>query len=577
MNYILDLECDNLLDKVTKIHCIVMKDINTNEVFTDTNVCVEKIKEAKMLIGHNIIAFDMPVIKKILNIKTKAELFDTLVATRLIFAHIKEVDFKLMHNGFPKNLIGSQSLKAWGYRLKMHKGEKPQSWDTFTPEMLKYCEQDVHVTHTLYNKILSKEYSEESLKLEHDVQLLCTEMMSNGIGFDTAAAKKLYASLSDEREKLSLELQKFFPPWIEETKFIPKRDNKKMGYKAGVTFIKKKEIQFNPNSRDHIAFRLKQNRNWQPKEFTPDGRAKVDDEILKELQWPEAKLLSRYFMIQKRIAQIAEGNNAWLKLERNNRLYGSINTNGAITGRATHSNPNLAQVPAVILEYGPECRSLFCASEGYVLVGADMSQIELRVLGHYMSAYDNGEYANDVINGDIHTRTLQALGLKQEERWLAKRFMYTWLYGGGGKKLGEVMGVTTEEGFKLKDKFLKKIPALKQLVTKVQEVSANGDIGGLDGRRIFCRSQHSALNSLLQSGAAIASKHWIAECKQFLNKDCKLVAWIHDELILEVKKGKEELIKKEVIKAIERAGVKSHLRVPLTGDSKIGYSWKEIH
>lgn len=577
MNYILDLECDNLLDKVTKIHCIVMKDINTNEVFTDTNVCVEKIKEAKMLIGHNIIAFDMPVIKKILNIKTKAELFDTLVATRLIFAHIKEVDFKLMHNGFPKNLIGSQSLKAWGYRLKMHKGEKPQSWDTFTPEMLKYCEQDVHVTHTLYNKILSKEYSEESLKLEHDVQLLCTEMMSNGIGFDTAAAKKLYASLSDEREKLSLELQKFFPPWIEETKFIPKRDNKKMGYKAGVTFIKKKEIQFNPNSRDHIAFRLKQNRNWQPKEFTPDGRAKVDDEILKELQWPEAKLLSRYFMIQKRIAQIAEGNNAWLKLERNNRLYGSINTNGAITGRATHSNPNLAQVPAVILEYGPECRSLFCASEGHVLVGADMSQIELRVLGHYMSAYDNGEYANDVINGDIHTRTLQALGLKQEERWLAKRFMYTWLYGGGGKKLGEVMGVTTEEGFKLKDKFLKKIPALKQLVTKVQEVSANGDIGGLDGRRIFCRSQHSALNSLLQSGAAIASKHWIAECKQFLNKDCKLVAWIHDELILEVKKGKEELIKKEVIKAIERAGVKSHLRVPLTGDSKIGYSWKEIH
>ena len=577
MNYILDLECDNLLDKVTKIHCIVMKDINTNEVFTDTNVCVEKIKEAKMLIGHNIIAFDIPVIKKILNIKTKAELFDTLVATRLIFAHIKEVDFKLMHNGFPKNLIGSQSLKAWGYRLKMHKGEKPQSWDTFTPEMLKYCEQDVHVTHTLYNKILSKEYSEESLKLEHDVQLLCTEMMSNGIGFDTAAAKKLYASLSDEREKLSLELQKFFPPWIEETKFIPKRDNKKMGYKAGVTFIKKKEIQFNPNSRDHIAFRLKQNRNWQPKEFTPDGRAKVDDEILKELQWPEAKLLSRYFMIQKRIAQIAEGNNAWLKLERNNRLYGSINTNGAITGRATHSNPNLAQVPAVILEYGPECRSLFCASEGYVLVGADMSQIELRVLGHYMSAYDNGEYANDVINGDIHTRTLQALGLKQEERWLAKRFMYTWLYGGGGKKLGEVMGVTTEEGFKLKDKFLKKIPALKQLVTKVQEVSANGDIGGLDGRRIFCRSQHSALNSLLQSGAAIASKHWIAECKQFLSKDCKLVAWIHDELILEVKKGKEELIKKEVIKAIERAGVKSHLRVPLTGDSKIGYSWKEIH
>jgi len=577
MHYILDLECDNLLDKVTKIHCIVIKDINTNEIFTDLNVCIEKIKNAKMLIGHNIIAFDIPVIEKILKFKPKAELFDTLVACRLIYAHIKEIDFKLIHTDFPKNLIGSQSLKAWGYRLKMYKGEKPQSWETFTPEMLVYCQQDVEVTHTLYNKILSKEYSEEALKLEHDVQLLCTQMMANGIGFDTKAAQKLYSDLSAEREQLGLELQKYFPPWVEETTFIPKRDNKRMGYKAGVAFIKKKEIQFNPNSRDHIAFRLKHNRNWKPKEFTPDGRAKVDDEILKELEWPEAKVLSRYFMVQKRIAQLAEGKNAWLKLEKNNRVYGSINTNGAVTGRATHSTPNLAQVPAVIIEYGPECRSLFCARDGYVLVGADMSQIELRILGHYMSAYDNGDYANDVVHGDIHTRTLEALGLKKEERWKAKRFMYTWLYGGGAKKIGEVMGTTTEEGYKLKDKFLKKIPALKQLVTKVQEVAATGELGALDGRRIFCRSQHSALNSLLQSGAAVVSKYWIAECKSFLNNDCKLVAWIHDELILEVKQGKEEFVKQEVIKAIERAGVKSKLRVPLTGDSNIGHTWKAIH
>ena len=577
MHYILDLECDNLLDKVTKIHCIVMKDINTNEIFNDIDTCLKKIKDAKLLIGHNLIAFDIPVLKKILNVDINCEVYDTLVACRLIYAHIREVDFKMMHSGFPKNLISSQSLKAWGYRLKMHKGEKPVDWAVYTPEMLKYCEQDVHVTHTLYNKLMTKEYSEESLKLEHDVQKICTQMMLNGIQFDTDKAKELYSKLSAERETLSKQLQEFFPPWIEESTFIPKRDNKKMGYIAGMPFIKKKKIEFNPNSRDHIAFRLKEIRNWQPKEFTPDGKPKVDDEILKKLDFPEAKILSRYFMIQKRIAQIAEGNNAWLKLERNNRIYGSINTNGAITGRATHSNPNLAQVPAIILEFGPECRSLFKAADGYVLVGADMSQIELRVLGHYISAYDNGDYADDVINGDIHTRTLEALGLRQEERWLAKRFMYTFLYGGGGKKLAEVMNTTPQEGFRLKDQFLKKIPALKTLVNKVQEVGLKGDIGGLDGRRVFCRSQHSALNSLLQSGAAIASKHWIAECKEFLNDDCRLVAWIHDELILEVKKEKAETIKDEVIKAIERAGVKSHLRVPLTGESRIGPNWKEIH
>jgi len=578
MHYILDLECDNLLDKVTKIHCIVLKDINTNEFITDLDKAIEKIKDAKLIIGHNIVAFDMPVIKKVLNVETNAELFDTLVATRLIWAHIKEIDFKNMHKGFPGKLIGRHTLESWGHRLGCYKGEKPGDWTEFTPEMLEYCKQDVEVSHKLYNKILSTNYSDESLDLEHKVQNKCVKMMSNGIGFDTITAQKFYSNLSAEREKLEQDIKKYFPSWEETSEFIPKRDNKKMGYKAGVPFIKRKTIEFNPNSREHIAYRLKIHRNWKPNKFTPDGKARVDDEVLAELEWPEAKILSRYFMIQKRIGQVAEGKNAWLKLEKNNRIYGSINTNGAVTGRCTHASPNLAQVPAVIIEFGKECRELFCAPKGKVLVGADMSQLELRMLGHYMYPYDNGEYANDVINGDIHTRTLQALDLKQEERWLAKRFMYTFLYGGGGKRLAEVMNRPTQEGFELKEKFLNKIPALKKLIQRVQEVGkTNGFIKGLDGRKIHIRAEHTSLNSLLQGGGAICSKYWIDECGSFLCDDIKLVGWIHDEIILEVTEDKAEYAKIEAVKAIERIQKRINLRVPLTGESRIGRNWAEIH
>jgi DNA polymerase I len=577
MHYILDLECDNLLDKVTKIHCVVLKDINTNEVFSDLEIIKKKLIDAKLVIGHNIIAFDTPVLKKILNIDITAEQFDTLVACRLIWAHIQELDYKRIHQGFPARLLGRQTLESWGHRLQCYKGQKPLDWETYTPEMLEYCKQDVEVTHKLYNKIIEKNYSQVALDLEHSVQKICVQMMHNGIGFDTKQAQILYSILSNERTELENKLKEIFKPWEEYTTIIPKRDNKTLGYIKDKPFKKIKIIEFNPNSRDHISFRLKVLRNWQPSEFTPDGKAKIDDEILSTLDWPEAKILSRYFLVQKRISQLSEGKNGWLKLENDNRIYGSINTNGAVTGRCTHAAPNLAQVPAVIIEYGKECRELFCAPENKILVGADMSQIELRMLGHYMFPYDDGEYANDVSNGDIHTRTLQALDLTQEQRWLAKRFMYTFLYGGGGKKLGEVMGVTASEGYKLRDKFLKRIPALKKLVDKVQEASLKGDIKGLDGRRVFVRSQHSALNSLLQSSAAICSKVWIQECKSFLSDKIKLVAWIHDEIILEVEKDKAEFAKVEAVKAIQRIQNKLNLRVPLTGESKIGKNWKEIH
>lgn len=578
MKYILDLECNNLLDEVTKIHCIVMKDIETNKIYTDLDECLNLYKNAELIIGHNVMAFDCKVIEKITNIKTQAELFDTLIAARLIWSHIKEYDYKNIHTGYPQKLVGRQSLEAWGHRLKLNKGTPPDKWDVFTEEMLEYCILDVEVTHVLYKKILEKEYSEEALNLEHKVQDACVSMMSSGIEFDTAKGRELYSELSDERSKLEKQLSEYFPPWEETEEFIPKVNNKSRGYVKGQLFIKRKTVDFNPNSRDHIAMRLKAQRGWIPTEFTPDGRAKVDDSILAGLEWSEAKFLARMFMIQKRLGQLAEGNNAWLKLENKGRIYSTINTNGAVTGRATHANPNLAQVVGVHAEYGDKCRELFKAKEGCLLVGADMSQLELRMLGHYMHPYDDGEYADDVINGDIHTRTLQALELKANQRPLAKKFIYTFLYGGGAKRIGETMGKTPAEGKQLRDMFLKKIPALNMLIKDVQSAAeTNGDIKALDGRRVFVRSTHAALNCLLQSSGAIVSKYWIDNLRQYLSDDIKLVGWIHDEVILEVKEDVAEQAKKIVIQAIEDITDRIGLRVQLTGDSRVGKNWKEIH
>ena len=324
--------------------------------------------------------------------------------------------------------------------------------------------------------------------------------------------------------------------------------------------------------------RLKAQRGWVPTEFTPDGRPKVDDSVLAALDCSEAKFLARMFMIQKRLGQLAEGNNAWLKLENKGRIYSTINTNGAVTGRATHATPNLAQVVSVNAEYGDKCRELFKAKDGCLLVGADMSQLELRMLGHYMYPYDDGEYANDVVNGDIHTRTLQALELKANQRPLAKKFIYTFLYGGGAKRIGETMNKTPAEGKKLRDMFLEKIPALHMLIQDVQSAAeTNGDIKALDGRRVFVRSTHAALNCLLQSSGAIVSKYWIDNLRSHLNEDIKLVGWIHDEVILEVKEDLADQAKIMVVQAIEDITDRIGLRVQLTGDSRIGRNWKEIH
>ena len=577
MKYIFDIETDGLLDDVTQIHCIVLKDINTNEMLLlRKEDALNKLSKAELIVGHNIIKFDIPVIKKLYPaFDFKGKIFDTLVATRLLFPDVKEKDFQ--RKDFPRDCIGRHSLKAWGNRIGNYKAEFDTDWKNYTPEMLEYCQQDVEVTYNLYKMIEDIKYSQQAMDLEHNVAQLIYKQEVYGFSFNTDEAKKLYSKLNSRRLELENKLQEIFPPKIERTPFVPKVNNKAKGYVKGEIYYKEKTVVFNPSSRQHIADRLIKMYNWKPTIYTDDGKPKLDETILESLSYPPAQILCEHFLLDKRIGQLATGAQAWLKHEKNNKIHGTCNTNSTVTARATHSYPNMAQIPSVSVPYGKECRKLFTVPIGKKLVGIDVSGLEVRMLAHYMAKYDNGNYAKVVLDGDIHTETQTLAGL--DNRDLAKRFYYCFLYGGGVKKIAEVTNKTVAEASKIKKRFLNNLPALNRLIENVQQASERGYLIGLDKRRVKVRSAHAALNTLLQSSGALVCKRWLVEFDKVIKKipEAQQVVWVHDEIQVECFEKDAEEVGQLAIKAIKDTGKYFNIRLPLTGEYKIGDNWSETH
>lgn len=470
MKLIADLETDGLLESVTKIHCIAARDIESGVMhFFGPDRVEEGVKllaSAELTVWHNGISYDVPVLNKLFPKYSfdKTKVFDTLIATRLIWTNLKDVDAGLLKKQqIPGTLYGSHKLEAWGYRLKLQKGEyvsdfKKRVGDAYTPgmEWLEYSQEmgdynklDVEVTHALYEKILGKKYSEESLELEHQVAWLMAQQMRNGFPFDSKSAAELYAKLAQRRGELEKDLRDFFRWWFAPAgKVVPAKSRKvfhesplgtqqrrvkvkgqepyyQQGFfeefTEGSPYTKIKVVEFNPSSRDHIADRLIKLYGWSPEVFTDGGKPRVDEEVMAGLDYAPTALLTEYLTVAKRLSQLAEGDQAWMKVERKGKIFGSINTNGAVTGRCTHAFPNLAQVPASGSPYGPECRALFTVPEGWLLGGTDASGLELRCLAHFMARYDGGKYANVLLEGDIHTENQKAAGL--ETRNQAKTFI----------------------------------------------------------------------------------------------------------------------------------------------------------
>ena len=596
------------------VHCLSIYDPMIPKMLTFHGESIERglleLQKAERIVGHNVIDFDIPALKKLYGFSPPLiKVLDTLVVSRCVFPDLRNDDFG--RNGFDKALVGSHSLKAWGHRMgsttKLTYGEEDGAFDEYNDEMRKYCERDVIVTQLLYDFLFKHMPSKEMIAIEHWFKFIISMQERHGFKFDLDKADVLTAKLMGIRAKLTTDLQNQWKPTEVEMKSPAgwtlttdqatyegktKNDIKLQLKEAGEVqaLVKNavktgnavKEIPFNPGSRKQIAERLMGLGYELPTEN--DGVSyKVDESVLRGIDHPIAEDLLSYLLVQKRLGQLAEGQQAWLKLQKNGVIHGSVNTNGAVTGRCTHSNPNVAQVPSVRAEYGSECRELFTVRNGYKLVGCDASGLELRMLAHYMAFYDGGQYAKIVTEGDVHTVNQQAAGLETRDQ--AKTFIYALLYGAGDEKIGNIAGGNAQLGQKLKRKFFSSLPALARLQADVQrKVKHGGELKGLDGRILPIRSSHAALNMLLQSAGAVVMKvalvqlfHKINQLRWQHGREYAFVANIHDEFQAEVLPDKAEAFGHLAVESITHAGKQLRMNVRLDGEFKIGNNWAETH
>lgn len=583
MRLVCDIETDGLDPNV--IHCLCVEDLDSNENWQfhgdSLEAGIKVIAEAEETIWHNGIGYDIPAIKKIYPGFTPKKVTDTLVLSRMLKSDIKTEDFDKywLAEGdeiLPNRLFGSHSLKAWGLRMGTHKGDYTGGWDAFNDEMLKYCIQDVKVTKELYNFLKPWDHNQEAIDSEHRCVEICDKISKFGWTFNESKAIELYAKLAQMREEMEQSLNSLFEPWEVSEWFIPKVNNKKLGYVKGEPFKKTKIVHFNPKSRRHIEHCLRRKYNWKPKYLTAQGHAQIDDTILSQLTYYEAQILSKYFMVQKRIGQLAEGNGAWLKkLDEDKKLRHNLVSSATVSGRCAHRNPNLGQVPAVRLPFGKECRDLFTVDPGYVLLGADLSGLELRCLAHYMGDED---YINQIESGDIHSYNQRQAGLKTRDQ--AKRMIYCLIYGGGDAKLGEVVDGGYEQGKNIRSKFMSNLPAFSVLKNAVDERAERGFFLGLDKRVINIRSKHSALNLLLQAAGATIARQWVINIQDAFDAggvDANIVAWVHDEVQVAVRKGQEDYVGHLIGRMAQETQKAFNLRIPIRSEYKVGATWAETH
>jgi len=572
---VFDIEANGLTPD--KVWCIVACDIQSGEFTTwsgdDLHCFKDWIKEQDELevIGHNIIGYDIPVLEQLLDVDfSKCKVTDTLVMSRLA----------------EPSRQGGHSLENWGQLLNQPKGEH-SDWDNFSQDMVEYCQQDVRVNELVYQRLLRDlaNFGNQSLVLEGQVQRIISKQIKNGWVLDQEKSFILLAELKEKKYELEDKVHQNFKPlptFIKEVTPKVKKDGtysvvglKFLGEQwttAVAPFSRLDYPEFNLGSRQQIG-RYLQYFGWKPETFTEKGQPIVDESVLNKVKGiPEAELIGEYLMVQKRIAQIQ----SWLDaVQDNGRVHGYVNANGAVTGRMTHSKPNVAQVPAGNAPYGKQCREVWTVPTGYKVVGMDASGLELRMLAHYMNDKD---YTNEILNGDIHTANQLASGV--ETRNQAKTFIYAFLYGAGDAKIGSIVGGSARDGKRLKEKFLRNTPALRKLRERVGVASGRGYVLGLDGRRVAVRSEHAALNTLLQSAGAIVMKKALCLLDEYatLHKiDYKFIGNIHDEIQTEVAEKDAERFGWLATACIEAAGKHYNLNCPLAGEYQVGGDWSETH
>lgn len=579
-----DIEANGLLEDVSKVHCLVIKCMDTNKVLS----CADKpgydpiskglkvLENAKILYGHNIDGYDIPVLSKIYDFRHVGTTWDSLIVSRICYSNLKKIDFAIKR----AHLRGSHSLEAWGERLGKPKNEfgKDADWKYWTMDMQKYCEDDVEVNFALIQKLLSMNPSEKAIKIEHRFAHILRDQMAAGVNFDKEAAESLYVKLKEDRLHIENSIQEMIPPKEEVETFIPKVTSVKYGYKKGEPFKRVKKIRFNPGSSVQIVNYFKEKYDWEPSVFTVKGHPSTDGDVLSSLKFPEAELLLKYSEHSKIMGYLKDGKSSWLScVTDEGKIHGVIMHNGARTHRCIHFGPNLGQVPSEGAFMGEECRSLFIAPDGYKMVGCDASGLELRMLSHYLYPYDGGAYVEHAA-GKPHNHHMKVL---EVDKPTAKRFLYAFMYGAGDKKLGSILGGDDLVGRKFRNKFVSGITGLGDLIKDVKAAHFNkGFVNTLDGRRVPSVSAHSALNTLLQSAGAIVMKMATIYAYDEIKRrglDAWQVLHVHDEFQYVAREDVAEEVSTILLNAIISAGKTLEIRLPLSGEAKIGDNWAQTH
>ena len=542
-----DIETDGL--DATTIWCAVCRHNGESEVICNEKDFKDYVqrKAGATFVFHNGIGFDVPVVERLWDFTFhRALVTDTLILSRLA----------------DPSRSGGHSLRNWGNILGFAKGDH-DDWSRLTTEMIDYCIRDVELTEAVYKRLMVEldGFSQDSIDLEHEVQWVIQEQERNGWLLDQRLCHILCAKFKERMNEIESNLQALFPPIVEE------RYSEKTGKR-----LKDKVHVFNVGSRQQVAERLTaKGAVW--KELTATGKPVVDEKTLKEnYHVPESAQVLEYLLLQKRYAQV----NSWLEhVQEDGRVHGRVITNGAVTGRMTHQSPNMAQVPSVNSEYGEDCRNCWIVPEGRRLVGVDASGLELRMLAHYMG---DEEFTNVLLRDDIHTRNQTAAGLATRPQ--AKTFIYAFLYGAGDAKIGSIVGGTAKDGSDLRTRFLRNTPSLEGLRERVGQASRKGYLIGLDGRRLWIRSEHSALNTLLQAAGAIIMKKALVLLDDYATQhkiDYRFVGNVHDEIQSEVVTEQAEKFGWLAVECIKAAGLSFELRCPLDGEYKVGSTWTETH
>jgi DNA polymerase-1 len=583
---------------------------------------------------------------------------DTMVIARTMFPSIKFTDDALIQSGkLPGKLRGKHSIKAWGYRLGEEKGDYAEVmeakarelgrttpkeiadfvWGEFCVEMFDYMMQDVATNFALWKHLNPEAYPQAPLDLEHRIAVVCDKIEEAGVPFDERAAGELQAVLVGKKAALEQRLKESFGSWEAPISpdpakawFVPKRDNAKLGYKAGVGFTKMKTIVFNPKSRDHIA-KVLIDQGWKPTKFTEGGKPQIDEETVESIvqRYPAMEGLGEYMMLEKRLSQLCGTDNSLLmSVKEDGRIHGVINPGGTNTGRCSHFLPNLAQVPSAKKPYGIDFRRLFYAPPGWSFLGADMQGLELRGLAHFLHPLDGGVYAKTVLEGDPHWATVRALGLATGDRDkhnqlhtiiredIAKTFAYAVIYGAGDKKAGEIVyegllnaqrtcgdegdalykeffgvGIPGDRrirmvGQRIRQNFSNGIEGFGALQARIaKQVARKNRVPGLDGRLIPVKNESAALNYLIQGAGAVLCKRWLADAFDELSSkyrygwdgDFVFVLFIHDEVQLCVRQGLEKEIGDIVVRCAQEAGAPYGFRLRLDSEYSFGATWADTH